>query len=66
MFSLGVPKEAQEISSRHELHDDIDWVVVHTYAQHLHNVGMVEVAVFMYVCVCVCVCVCVHVPIIVH
>ena len=59
MFSPGISKEVQEISSWHELHDDIDWVIVHTYTQHFHNVGVVEVA------VCVCVCVCVHAEIIV-
>ena len=43
MFSLGVSEELEKVSCKHKLHDDVDWVIVHTHSQHLHNVLMVEV-----------------------
>ena len=46
MFSLGISEELEKVSCKHELHDDVDWVIVHTHAQHLHNVLMVEVTVW--------------------
>ena len=46
MFSLGISEELEKVSCKHELHDDVDWVIVHTHTQHLHNVLMVEVTVW--------------------
>ncbi len=45
MVSLGLPKELEQVTTWHELHDDIDWIVVQAHSQYLHNVRMVEVAV---------------------
>ena len=43
MFSLGISEELEKVSCKHELHDDVDWVIIHTHGQDLHNVLMVEV-----------------------
>lgn len=45
MVHLCFSEELQQISARHELHDDVHGIVVHTHSQHLHNVGVVKVPV---------------------
>ena len=45
VVSLCLSEEFEEVPCRHELHDDVDRVIVHTHPQHLHNVGVVEVTV---------------------
>ena len=46
MFSLGISEELEKVSCKHELHDDVDWVIIYTPTQYLHNVLMVEVTVW--------------------
>lgn len=46
MFSLGISEELEKVSCKHELHDDVDWVIIYTHTQYLHNVLMVEVTVW--------------------
>ena len=45
VISLCLSEEFEEVPCRHELHDDVDRVVVQTHSQHLHNVRVVEVTV---------------------
>jgi hypothetical protein len=37
-------EELEQVSSGHELHDDVDRIVVDTHSQYLHDVGVVEVS----------------------
>ena len=45
VISLCLPEEVEEVPCRHELHDDVYRVIVHTHPQHLYNVGVAEVTV---------------------
>ena len=43
MVHLCFSEELEQISTRHEFHDDVNWIIVHTHSKHLHDVGVVKV-----------------------
>ena len=45
MIHFSFSEELEQISTRHELQDDVDGVIVHTHTQHLQNVGVLKVPV---------------------
>ncbi len=44
VISLGLPEELEQIPSWHELHDDVDRVIIQTHAQYFDDVRMVEIS----------------------
>ena len=44
MIPLGFSEELEQVAGRHELHNDVDRVVVNAHPKHSHDVGVVEVA----------------------
>lgn len=45
MVHFCLAEEFEKVPSRHELHDDVHWVVVHTHTKNLDNVWVIEVTV---------------------
>ena len=43
MLSPGITEELEEVSSRHQLHDDVYWIILKAQSQDLHYVLMIEV-----------------------
>ena len=43
VVSLCLSEELEQVSPRHELHDNIHRVIVQTHTQYLHDIRVVEV-----------------------
>ena len=44
MISLGVSEELEQVARRHQLHDDVDGVVVDAHTEHFDDVLVVKLA----------------------
>ena len=43
VVSLGFSEVAEQVSSGHQLHDDVEWVVVDAYAEHFDDILVIEI-----------------------